>query len=104
MNDCRLLDRHGGVSTYMHMDALGEGVHVIHDTWETEPIARELKFATERPGKMEFGRQERIIPPWVMDRAYREGWLHDQRAWRRWANGEEGRRFGVEHNGKVNTL
>lgn len=38
------------------------------------------------------------IPPWVMNRALREGW--DQKAWKRWMNGAEGQANCTWRKGK----
>lgn len=41
-------------------------------------------MADEKPGK-DF-RHAAYIPAAVMDRAFNEGWFHDPKAWKRWAN------------------
>jgi len=41
-------------------------------------------MADEKPGK-DF-RHAAYIPEAVMDRAFNEGWFHDPKAWKRWAN------------------
>lgn len=33
-------------------------------------------------------RRVALIPKAVLDRAFLEGWFHDENAWRKWANGE----------------
>ena len=57
-----------------------------------EPIIEGAKILSDMtPGK-EF-RHAAVIPKFVMDRAYREGWANDPKAWKRWANDADNRMF-----------
>jgi hypothetical protein len=101
----RLLDQVGTTKTWCHID--DDGTATVWDEFDVEREIRAVKVLGEMDKsahKLDFGRHERVIPQHVMDRAHAEGWYHDQVAWRRWANSEEGRFFAVSHNGKVNTL
>lgn len=102
-----LLQTFGGVSEFLHTD-LHDRPNVI--TTEFDPNIIRDEHKTLQQGLSEEHATEkdmypvRVIPRHVMDRAFREGWFNDRDHWRRWANSEEGRAFGVERNGKVPTV
>jgi hypothetical protein len=50
----------------------------------TPHIERAGAIADEAPGK-DF-RHVAVVPPDVWDRALRDGWANDQKAWNKWAN------------------
>lgn len=103
-NRKRLLDAYGYTSEVMHFDTDGSiYVEEIHDV---EPTAQMAKEASELFGgqKTDGMRLEAMIPIDVMNRAFREGWMHDKDAWKRWANDPSNKIFRVEHNGRINTL
>lgn len=93
------------VKTFMHMNADGEGQHRIATEFDSAYLHEQLKvFSTEAKCKADGMRMERVVPAHVMDRAMHEGWLHDAKRWKEWANSPEGRTWAVQYGGKVNKL
>ena len=64
---------------------LGEGRVALEARQDVAPIVAAARLlADEAPGR-DF-RHAAFIPEIGLDRAMREGWLHDKAAWKRWAN------------------
>lgn len=92
------------VKTFIHLNADGEDKHRIATEYDGTLLHENLKDLN-RVGldhKADGMRPERVIPAWVLERSMREGW--GRKEWKAWANGEEGRSFAIEHNGKIKTL
>lgn len=104
MADRILLGQQPGAKSYVHFDALGAEIDVQYDEFDTDFAKAQVQAANDNPHVTEYGRQERVIPLHVLDRAIREKWMHDKEAWRRWANSPEGMFCGVAHNGRINKL
>jgi hypothetical protein len=103
-NRKRLLDAFDYSAEVMHFDT--DGSIYIEEVHDLAPTAQLAKDASDIFGgkKTDGMRLEAMIPIDVMNRAFREGWMHDKDAWKRWANDTSNRIFRVEHNGRINTL
>lgn len=77
-------------------------IQTEHDSAEAQRLASIL--TDQQTAEADGMRAERIIPSYVLDRAFAEGWFNDKAAWRRWANSSEGRVFAIEHDSKVKRL
>ncbi len=99
-----LIDSNGASATIFHK--VEDDKYVIQNVHDDAAPRALVKAMNEAglDGKNDGMRLERVIPQHVLDRAFSEGWFNDKAAWKRWANGEEGRLYGVEYNGKVNKL
>lgn len=66
-------------------------------TWvaeqECDNIVEACAIDAETPQTKGHMRHAARIPLEVINRAAREGWLHDRAAWKRWVNDPENRRF-----------
>ncbi|MGQ9370414.1 hypothetical protein [Azospirillum sp. ST 5-10] len=49
-------------------------------------------------------RLEAVVPLDVLNRAFMEGWFHDNAAWKRWANDPANRDFRVSYHGRIKRL
>lgn len=68
-----------------------DGFH-IHTQYNDKALADQAKIMRDNaPGKE--WRHAAIIPQSVMDKAYQEGWFHDKRKWKEWANNPENKAF-----------
>jgi len=89
-----LLSKEGRITEIAHLD--GDDLH-IETIEDCEPLVREASrladVIADSPPK-DF-RLAVVVPHYVMDRAYREGWFHDKEAWKRWMNDGENARFRV---------
>jgi len=68
--------------TIMHEE---DGKHFVESRQDIAPIvkaAQEL-WQDKPPKDM---RRVALIPDVVLNRAFNEGWFHDETAWKRWAN------------------
>lgn len=62
-----------------------DGKQWIETRQDVEPIIKAAKIlAEQQPGK-DF-RHAAYIPESELNRAFTEGWFHDPKAWKRWAN------------------
>lgn len=62
-----------------------DGVTYVESRQDTTHIVAAAKIiADEVPGK-DF-RHAALVPETVMNQAFLEGWFHDPKAWKRWAN------------------
>ena len=85
MSKSALLDLLPGSRRKTIYHELEGGRMAIETRQDVEPIVAAARIlAGETPGR-DF-RHAAFIPEIVVDRAMREGWLHDKAAWKRWAN------------------
>jgi len=62
-----------------------DGVTLVETRQEVSHIVEAARImADQEPGK-DF-RHAAYIPQTVLDRAFLEGWFHDPKEWKRWAN------------------
>lgn len=93
------------VKTYIHLNADGEDKHRIATEFDSTFLHEQLKiFSSQEKCEADGMRLERVVPMHVLDRAMHEGWLHDDKKWREWANSPEGRNWAIEHKGRINKL
>jgi hypothetical protein len=70
------------------------GKHLIETRQDCTHIVEAAKILSEEtPGK-DF-RLAAVIPQTVLTQAMNEGWFHDKKAWKRWANDPNNRDFRV---------
>lgn len=96
---------HGFVEE-LHTNIGGNGRHVIATKVDTDKVKDDLLPIAKAVSENRVEHSPdfypvRIIPQHVLDRAFREGAFNDRAWWKRWANSEEGRLFGIERHGKV---
>jgi hypothetical protein len=62
-----------------------DGVSRVETRQDVSPILRAAQIMRdETPGK--DMRHAAFIPKTVLDQAFNEGWFHDPKAWKKWAN------------------
>lgn len=95
---------HGFVEQ-LHTNIGGNGKHVIATAVDVQKVKDDLlpiiKSESESAKRDRDFYPVRVIPQHVMDRAFKEGWFNDRAAWKRWANSDEGKTFGIERNGRI---
>jgi hypothetical protein len=69
----------------LHHDAERPGTVIVEEREDCEPIIEAAKRLSDATPSKEF-RHAAFIPHFVLNRAAREGWLNDEKAWKRWAN------------------
>lgn len=68
-------------ATIAHYDEDGDTLH-IEEKFDVEPaIIEAARMSDTRPG--DTFRQIGEVPMWAVHKAMREGWYHDQTAWRK---------------------
>lgn len=77
-----------------------DGKTFIETRQDVAPIIKAAKEIQELPKNKEMT-LVRLIPEAVLNRSYIEGWFHDDKAWRRWANGPEGKMYDTWGRGTV---
>lgn len=91
-----IYDANGTVVRELHADPEAPfGGFAINTIEDVEPIIESAKVLREnhKPrGDMKLAAR---VPVTVVERAMREGWFHDDRAWRRWMNDPDNRDFRV---------
>ena len=62
-----------------------DGVSRVETRQDVSPILKAAQIMRdETPGK--DMRHAAFIPKTVLDQAFNEGWFHDPKAWKKWAN------------------
>lgn len=102
------IGRGHGFIELLHTNINGDGQHVIATSVDSDVVKDELlphcKMLADDHQLSKDMYPVRIIPQHVLDQSFREGWFNDKAAWKRWANSEAGRLFGIERKGKVPTV
>ena len=62
-----------------------DGRTFLETRQDVEPIVEAARILADAAPGRDF-RHAAFIPDVVLERAMREGWLHDRQAWKRWAN------------------
>jgi hypothetical protein len=74
-----------------------DNLHVVQTLYDVEPALKSAEIARDNaPGK--DMRHIAEIPHDVLDRAFKEGWYNDQKAWRAWVNNSDNAKYRV-HKG-----
>jgi hypothetical protein len=71
-----------------------DGKTFVETRQDCEGIVNAAKAMSELPHDREL-KPVALIPEAVLNRAFIEGWFHDQAAWRRWANDPDNRDFRI---------
>ncbi len=88
----RVLNTAPGKVQYFHFDAERPDDWIIEDVYDVGSELKHAKALSDRPPSKEM-RHAAVIPHHVLDRALREGWANDQKAWRKWANDPDNKKF-----------
>lgn len=62
-----------------------DGKKYVESRQDVEPIIEAAKIIADQPPGKDF-RHAAFIPETVLNQAMLEGWFHDPKAWKRWAN------------------
>lgn len=62
-----------------------DGKKYVESRQDVEPIIEAAKIIADQPPGKDF-RHAAFIPETVLNQAMLEGWFHDSKAWKRWAN------------------
>ena len=65
-----------------------DGTVLIETRQDITELVRVADYLKEQPQNSDtaLGTLVALIPKTELDRAFNEGWFHDQDAWKRWAN------------------
>ncbi len=87
-----LVSSYNGLKEYIHVDHSNPGDLIIETVQDCEPIIeRARQLSEETPGKE--WRHTACIPMYFIDKAAKEGWLHDKKKWHAWLNDPDNRVF-----------
>lgn len=64
----------------------------IETRQDLTPIVEAARILADEPPGKDF-RHAAFIPQIVLDRAFNEGWFHDPKKWKAWANDPANREF-----------
>lgn len=92
MSRKRIFDQKPGTTVYQHVDPNAPDDLILEEVDDlTDLLAEAKRLSEETPGK-EF-RHAAVIPPFVLRKAMREGWINDPKAWKEWANDPDNKIF-----------
>ncbi len=81
-----------GIKEYVHENAERPGDLIIETVQDCEPILEYAKMLSEQtPGKE--WRHAACIPMFFLDKAAKEGWLHDKAKWKAFLNDPDHKAF-----------
>ena len=69
-----------------------EGDHIISETQNVDHNLKAPKDVSEMTPSKDL-RHVAYIPEAVWNQAYREGWVHDKKKWKEWANDPHNKMF-----------
>lgn len=69
-----------------------DGKTYIETRQDLTPIIEAAKILSERKPNKDFTRVA-LIPKETLNKAFLEGWFHDESAWRKWANDPANKMF-----------
>jgi len=72
-----------------------DNTFVLATEHDLEEMIEENKRLRENQTGKEMMRLAARVPPHVAEKAFREGWFHDDDAWKKWLNDPENRDFRV---------
>ncbi len=92
MPDKILIASYNGLQEYQHIDPMKPDDLIIETVQDCSPILDMTKEMREQtPGK--DLRHVACIPMYFIDKAYKEGWLHDKKKWRAFLNNPDNKMF-----------
>ncbi len=92
MPDKELFSSHLGLKEYIHYDSEKPGDLIVETVQDCEPIIEGAKRLSEQtPGKE--WRHVASVPLYFLDKASKEGWLHDKKKWHAWLNDPDNKAF-----------
>jgi len=62
-----------------------DGKTYVETRQDVTPIMQAAKIMADEPPGKDF-RHAAYVPEAVLNQAFNEGWFHDPKAWKRWAN------------------
>jgi thioesterase domain-containing protein len=89
----RILDADGDIVRVVHADDETTVLETRQDVQPTLDWVRTLRDANDYrdPGWKPVAE----VPEFIVEQAMREGWFHDDKAWKRWANDRDNFRFRI---------
>jgi hypothetical protein len=93
MADRIIYDQFGTAIRTMQVQDNGDllaGLHI-----DCEPIVDHAKVLRENQTGKEVFRLAATVPAHVAEQSFREGWFHDDDAWKKWLNDNANRDFRV---------
>lgn len=89
-----IFDQYGSVVKVLHTQRDDHEFH-IETLEDVEPIIEEAKALRENHKTRSDMKHVARVPSSVAEKAMREGWFHDQKAWDKWLNDPQNRDFRV---------
>ncbi len=80
-----ILTAQKGFREVMYFDDTRPKDMLIKTFSDSEVFKERARVYSEAPPGKDL-RHAAVIPPEVLDAAFREGWVNDQKRWRKWAN------------------
>jgi hypothetical protein len=84
---------HGNRRTIIEDNNDDEGNSIVHEFQECQPIQDAAKIMRDDIAPAKEWRHVAFIPTFVYNQAAREGWLNDEKAWKKWANDPDNAAF-----------
>lgn len=92
-----IYDHTGTVTRVLHTNEDGDafGDFAIQTVEDVEPAIESAKVLADEHAERGDLKHVARVPVTVVEKAMREGWFHDQAAWRRWMNDPDNKKFRV---------
>jgi hypothetical protein len=82
----RVVSERPGKRILMKVDPVTDEV-VVCEEWLEDVVLEEAREQRERPMLVSPDLKPlAVVPPSVMNKSIREGWVHDDKAWKSWIN------------------
>lgn len=90
----RLVHAYKGIEEYQHIDPMRPDDLIIETVQDCQPLLDYAKELRDRPVGKEW-KLAAVIPNYFIDKAAKEGWLHDDAKWHAWLNDPDNKLFRV---------
>lgn len=87
-----LVANYNGLQEYQHIDPMKPGNLILETVQDCTPILEYAKELREGPVGKEF-RHVACVPMYFIDKAAKDGWLHDRDKWHAWLNDPDNKFF-----------
>lgn len=95
MTQRAIYDQFGSVVRVIHAPRYADQDTLLQTVEDCEPIVESVKVLRDQHASRGDMKHVARVPVTVVERAFREGWFHDQEAWRKWCNDAGNRDFRV---------
>jgi thioesterase domain-containing protein len=90
-----IYDQFGSVARVIHAPRYADQETVLQTVEDCEPVVESVRALRDQQAPRSDMKHVARVPVTVVEKAMREGWFNDQKAWDRWLNDPDNKDFRV---------